>query len=99
MDGTSSATWNSNFLGIFWSGDSIEPMLYPGEGIVIISAGPFEIVNAGAVSVDPINFSATAGQVEHYTGQTVLRIFQPQFLAALNQGLHISVYTNGGSLG
>ena len=94
---TSSATWNSNFLGSFWSGDSTEP-IYPGEGIVIISAGPFEIVNAGAVSVDPINFSATAGQVNIIGANSPSGADAASILGGLESGTSISVYTNGGSL-
>ena len=94
---TSSATWNSNFLGSFWSGDSTES-IYPGEGIVIISAGPFEIVNAGAVAVDPINFSATAGQVNIIGANSPSGADAAAILGSLEAGTSVSVYTNGGSL-
>jgi hypothetical protein len=94
---TSSATWNDNFLGSFWSGDSTEP-IYPGEGIVIISAGPFEIVNAGTVAVDPINFSATAGQVNIIGANSPSGADAASILGSLEGGTSVSVYTNGGSL-
>ncbi len=59
---TSAALYQDNFLGTGWTGESTEA-IYPGEGFVLISTGSFEIVNTGAVSVDPVIFSGSSGVV------------------------------------
>jgi hypothetical protein len=94
---TSTATWVNNFLGSFWGGDSTEA-IYPGEGVVIISTGPFEVVNAGAVAVDPVNFSAASGRVNIIGANSPSGADASAILGSLEPGTSVSVYTNGGNL-
>ena len=94
---TNSATYVSNFLGSFWDGDYTEA-IYPGEGVVIISTGPFEIINVGAVAVDPVMFSATAGRVNIIGANSPSAADANAIFGTLAPGTSVSVYTNGGSL-
>jgi hypothetical protein len=94
---TNTATYISNFLGSFWDGDYTEAV-YPGEGVVIISTGPFEIINAGAVAVDPVSFSAAAGRVNIIGANSPSAADADAIFGSLAPGTSVSVYTNGGSL-
>jgi len=94
---TNSATWVSNFLGSFWGGDSTEA-IYPGEGVVIISTGPFEILNAGAVAVDPVSFSAAAGRVNIIGANSPSAADADAIFNSLAPGTSVSVYSNGSDL-
>ena len=94
---TNSATYVSNFLGSFWGGDFTTP-IYPGEGVVIISTGPFEIVNAGAVAVDPVSFSAASGRVNIIGANSPSSADANAIFGSLAPGTSVSVYTNGGNL-
>ena len=94
---TNTATYINNFLGSFWDGDYTEAV-YPGEGVVIISTGPFEIINAGAVAVDPVSFSAAAGRVNIIGANSPSAADADAIFGSLAPGTSVSVYTNGGSL-
>ena len=94
---TNSATYVSNFLGSFWGGDYTQP-IYPGEGVVIISTGPFEIINAGAVAVDPVSFSAASGRVNIIGANSPSAADASAIFGSLAPGTSVSVYTNGGNL-
>jgi hypothetical protein len=94
---TNTATYLNNFLGNFWDGDYTEAV-YPGEGVVIISTGPFEIINAGAVAVDPVSFSAAAGRVNIIGANSPSAADADAIFGSLAPGTSVSVYTNGGSL-
>jgi len=97
-DGTSkSGQYQDNFLGTGWIGDSTEA-IYPGEGFVIISTGTFEIVNSGAVSVDPVLFSGSSGVVNLIGALSPNSVDPTILFDGLPGSSTISVYQNGGAL-
>ena len=97
-DGSSkTGQYQDNFLGTGWIGDSTEP-IYPGEGFVIISTGNFEIVNTGAVSVDPVLFSGSSGVVNVVGALNPNTVDATTLFGGLPSSSTISVYQKGSSL-
>jgi hypothetical protein len=107
-DGTSVTIYNSdgspttvsfrdNFLGTGWVGESDTP-IYPGEGFVLNTPEPFSVTFMGAVSVDPILFSAAGGVTNLVGSVSPNAANAEQIFNSLPESSSISVYQQGGSL-
>ncbi|MEO0509475.1 MAG: hypothetical protein AAF065_06425 [Verrucomicrobiota bacterium] len=97
-DGTQAvSTYLNNFLGMGWDGEHTSP-IYPGEGFVLISTGPFEIIYSGAVSVDPVLYYGSGGLVNIIGALSPNDVDATVLFDDLPGSSTISVYSNGSGL-